>query len=102
MRHWADGGETSIENIVSLCREHHGRVHEGGFGIEMVDGRAVITDPAGRVVPAVGAMPVLEGDAVMSLAATHNALGLHIDASTGSPRWRGESMDYDWAVAALL
>jgi hypothetical protein len=33
-RHWADGGETSLDNLVLLCFHHHRLVHEGGYTIE--------------------------------------------------------------------
>jgi hypothetical protein len=31
--HWADGGKTTLDNLVLLCRFHHRRVHEDGFGV---------------------------------------------------------------------
>jgi hypothetical protein len=36
-RHWAHGGETSLENLVLLCFHHHRLVHEGGYTIEEGD-----------------------------------------------------------------
>lgn len=29
--HWADGGGTDLDNLVSLCGHHHRLVHEGGW-----------------------------------------------------------------------
>ncbi len=29
--HWAEGGETSLDNTVLLCSKHHRLLHEGGF-----------------------------------------------------------------------
>ena len=34
IRHWADGGETSLENLVTLCRYHHRSLHREEYGIE--------------------------------------------------------------------
>jgi hypothetical protein len=43
--HWADGGATELENLVSLCRLHHRRVHEQGWRIHIADGVAVVEPP---------------------------------------------------------
>lgn len=39
VRHWSDGGPTALGNLVLLCRPHHRLVHEGGFRVEVVEGR---------------------------------------------------------------
>ena len=33
VKHWADGGETSLDNLILLCSSHHTLLHEGGFSI---------------------------------------------------------------------
>lgn len=33
VRHWADGGVTSLENLVLLCRHHHRTLHAGQWSL---------------------------------------------------------------------
>ena len=35
IHHWADGGETSLENLVTLCRFHHRQLHKGCFEVRL-------------------------------------------------------------------
>jgi len=54
IRHWADGGETRLANLVTLCRFHHRAVHEGGIRVERLDdGAWRFTRPDGRVLTTV-------------------------------------------------
>jgi len=50
VKHWAAGGETSLDNLVQLCRHHHRLVHEAGFGVELVAGRPVFRRPDGSTI----------------------------------------------------
>jgi hypothetical protein len=93
IRHWANGGETKLENLVNLCRHHHRLVHEGGFGIERrPGGELVFRRPDGRrIAPCPAAPP--------GLAAAVRARGIAPDACV--PR-SGDRMDLalavDWMV----
>lgn len=56
--HWADGGETSLDNTLLLCTQHHRLEHEGGFRIERdYLGSWYFVRPDGRGVPSCGYRP---------------------------------------------
>jgi hypothetical protein len=49
IQHWADGGETAAENLILLCRFHHGRIHTTGWSVEKTGpGQAIITHHDGH------------------------------------------------------
>ncbi|MGH2657188.1 MAG: DUF222 domain-containing protein [Actinomycetota bacterium] len=50
--HWADGGGTSLDNLVLLCHAHHRLIHEGGWRTCGHPARNLrFHDPGGRIVP---------------------------------------------------
>ena len=58
IRHWADGGETSLENTTLLCGQHHRLVHEGGYEIRKGhQGQWYFMRPDGRAIPQFGYQP---------------------------------------------
>ena len=51
MKHWADGGETSLRNTLLLCRRHHRAVHEGRVKVSVNgDGTVLFFTPRGRML----------------------------------------------------
>ena len=52
IHHWADGGETSLENLVILCRYHHRALHRDEYRIEHgADGELIFMDARHRPAP---------------------------------------------------
>jgi len=100
IHHWADGGETKMDNLVLLCRHHHRLVHEGGYGVHMTAKGPKFTDPTGRTIPQV-AETRSRGN-VVALQQRNDRAGLDITPETPIPRWEGERMDEGMAVEALL
>jgi hypothetical protein len=46
LKHWVHGGETTMSNLVLLCRRHHRMVHEEGWGLRRAtNGRWALSRP---------------------------------------------------------
>ena len=100
IKHWADGGETSMDNLVLLCRRHHRLMHEGGFSVALKEGKAEFTSPEGQVIPE-NASGRFRGN-VVQLRTQNEMDELGITPQTPVPRWRGEVMDRDLALVGLV
>jgi uncharacterized protein DUF222 len=101
VRHWADGGETSLMNACLVCTLHHRYVHEHGYTIELdPDQRPQFRDPHGRLVPAVPARSTTPDLGWPTIRAANEAL--EIDAETIACEWDGTPMPYGTLVGQLI
>jgi len=101
IHHWADGGKTSMDNLVLLCRTHHRLVHEAGYGVQFKAGEgAVFSMPNGKVIPQ--APEMRSRGNVFALMTDNQKNGLEITPATSIPLWHGEQMDHETAVDMLL
>ncbi len=100
VRHWADGGETALANLVLLCRRHHRAVHEEGFRVQADGGAVTFLRPDGRPLPEAPAAPDWDGTALAPMDERQADAGIGIDAET-APRWQGERLDVGWAMDVL-
>jgi hypothetical protein len=116
IKHWADGGETRLSNLVLLCRYHHRQVHEGGVAVQVLndgalrftvkngrsfDSQVPARDVAGRSGSHHTSTDVTRGN-WSQLVADLAESGATITPDTAVTRWRGERMDYGIAIDALL
>ena len=102
IRHWAQGGPTTLSNLAMLCRRHHHAVHEEGYQLDrQPDGALRFRRPDGRFLPEVPPPPEVPVDPVTALIAQNDAAGLHLHARTAMPGWMGERLDVGWAIGVL-
>ena len=97
--HWAQGGETSLRNLVLLCFHHHRLVHEGGYTIEDDEaGGLRFRNRHGVLCPSLP--PRSPPGSVEALVAENERLGLAIGPHTNRTGY-GDPLDLELAVAAL-
>jgi hypothetical protein len=102
VRHWAQGGPTTLSNLALLCRRHHRAVHEEGYQVEgRGDDGLTFRRPDGREIPHVPGPAVVPTDPVGALRTEHVTRGLSIHPRTGCPGWLGERLDVGWALDVL-
>jgi Domain of unknown function (DUF222)/HNH endonuclease len=103
IHHWANGGETRPENLVSLCRFHHRKVHEGGITVQILDDGALrFVKPDGTSVDSIApgyTQPLSDWSELPSQNERHS---IRIDRRTAVTRWDGVPMDYGSGVQVLL
>jgi 5-methylcytosine-specific restriction endonuclease McrA len=102
LRHWAQGGPTTLSNLTLLCRRHHRAVHEEGYQVaRLPDGTLQFRRPDGRPLPDVPPPAAVPAEPVKALQASNDAHGLRVHARTGCPTWLGERLDVVWAIDVL-
>jgi hypothetical protein len=100
IRHWADGCETRLSNLVELCGRHHRLLHEGGYGLKTTDdGVLVFSRPGGERIPDVPRPVVLPCNPVTAL--VNEQQELRVSAETHRCLWDGARPDYSAAIKGL-
>jgi hypothetical protein len=100
IRHWSSGGETSLDNLVLLCRRHHRLVHERGYTLERAaDGSAKFRNQYGIAILNVPPRPPPSSSE--RVRDRHRRQGLTIDHDT-CRNGTGDPMDLGLAVDAII
>jgi uncharacterized protein DUF222/HNH endonuclease len=102
IKHWANGGPTTLSNLALLCRRHHRAVHQDEFQVErQPDGELEFRDRYGRVLPRVTPAPELNGNSEETLRAANAAAGVNPDSTTLRPNWDGTRLNLGWAIDVM-
>jgi hypothetical protein len=103
IKHWAEGGETSLDNLVLLCRHHHHLVHEGGFACERkADGEILFKDQRAQPLADWSMLPSIADHRDVQAWLDREFFEADIDSETCTAKWlAGERIDWQMAVSAL-
>jgi hypothetical protein len=102
IRHWAQGGPTTLSNLAMLCRRHHRCVHEEGYQVDRLpNGELEFRRPDGRPLPEFLLPPKVPHDPVQVLRTRNESEGLRLDAQTLTPSWLGEPLNVGYAISVM-
>jgi hypothetical protein len=124
IKHWADGGETKLDNLVTLCRYHHRELHKGLFFLSLKPASTNTKDdkpmrfverlcfskvdryfdsPFNRSEDfVIAANPAKFSCACCDFSEVEKNLPSGIDEKTAVTKWDDEAMDLGMAVDGLL
>jgi hypothetical protein len=99
VKHWCHGGETSLANLLTLCRFHHRLVHEGKVVIQPLDDGAFrFVKPNGQSFDS----PMPPRTDWESLVAANDEQGIAITPKTAIANWTGGGFDLGLGVEVLM
>lgn len=102
IEHWADGGETNLDNLLLLCRFHHRALHEGDYRIVFDSlGNHRFYTANGQPLPIAPQIQSVAADPEVELTRQNWRAGIEISAFTGLPSWHGEPVNYNYALDGL-
>jgi hypothetical protein len=102
IKHWVDGGETSLGNLITLCRFHHRQLHLGEFSITLDGGEFIFSNRRGIEILPTFRPQFPDQENVSAEILELETIRPEISAETCKTKWAGESLDMDLAIQALL
>ena len=90
--HWANGGETSLNNLVELCHHHHRLMHEGQYAVSrLADGALMFKRPDGTIIRRTVGLP------------SSTTIDIQTPPLTHQHPWSacGDTMDYSTALYCI-
>ena len=108
IQHWADGGETSLDNLVTLCRYHHRSLHQGKFTVRVDEAHTkdaesvmVFSLPSGKDIE-MSFFPQFPAQSTAPAEEILQEVAPTVESNTCITGWTGEQCDYGMAIDALL
>jgi len=98
IQYWTNGGRTSLDNLINLCKRHHTLIHDRGHLIAAGPGGTfTFYQPDGTVLPSSPALPAPAPD--QAIEDCHDA---DITPDTIIPAWYGERLNLDYAISTCF